>query len=254
MTPPLIERLNPAAILIAAVLYTTPLLTTIDPVSGAVALVIAVPTLLAAGVRPRRFLVSCWPIYLAVPVSALSMLLYGRPGGRLYFEFLLARVTDNSISLAIGISLRVLAVGVPVVVAFASLEPTRLADALAQVLRLPARFVIGALAGMRLFAVFGDDWAAMAQARRARGLGDHGRLRRFFTMSFALLVLAIRRGSALSTAMEARGFGAGPRTWARPSRLHRRDWVAMGVALAIAGVEVGVAATLGAYRLIGSGT
>ncbi len=37
-------------------------------------------------------------------------------------------------------------------------------------------------------------------------------------MAFVLLVFAVRRGTKLATAMEARGFGADvERTWARPS-------------------------------------
>ena len=47
-------------------------------------------------------------------------------------------------------------------------------------------------------------------------------------MAFVLLVFAVRRGTKLAMAMEARGFGADvPRTWARPSRLHSRDAVAV---------------------------
>ena len=43
---------------------------------------------------------------------------------------------------------------------------------------------------------------------------------------FTLLVGAVRRGSRLATAMDARGFDSGiPRTNARGSRLHRRDAV-----------------------------
>ena len=74
----------------------------------------------------------------------------------------------------------------------------------------------------------------MALSRRARGIGDHGAIRRFATMAFALLVLAIRRGSKLATAMEARGLrlrhpahvGArvpGRRARCRAPRDRRRD-------------------------------
>ena len=51
-------------------------------------------------------------------------------------------------------------------------------------------------------------------------------------MSFSLLVLALRRGSRLATAMEAKGFGGPtPRTWARPSRAGWPDIAAVVVCL-----------------------
>ena len=136
------------------------------------------------------------------------------------------RISEGSLTLALATFFRVLAIGLPAVVLFVTVDPTDLADGLAQLLRLPARFVLGALAGMRLLGLLTDDWRALALARRARGVADTGRVRRVLGMAFALLVLSIRRGSTLATAMEARGFGGtGPRTWARESRFGWREWV-----------------------------
>ena len=73
-----------------------------------------------------------------------------------------------------------------------------MADGLAQVWRLPARFVLGTLAGFRLVGEMIADWRMLGLARRARGLGDTGALRRFVTMAFAPLVLAVRRGRKLA--------------------------------------------------------
>lgn len=248
-----LERVNPVTLFAAAVLYSTPLLFTIDAVSAGVALALSVVALLLAGVTLRQLLRRAWPMLIAAPVSAVSMLLYAKPGGTSYGRFLLAEITDNSIELSIAIGLRVLAVGVPTLALLGGIDPTRLADGLAQVVRLPARFVLGALAGMRLFSVFREDWIAMTQARRARGLGDRGLIRRLFTMAFALLVLAIRRGGTLATAMEARGFGAGPRTWARPSTTGWRDTVLLAIALALALLALAVSLAVGSFRLIGAG-
>ena len=244
---------NPVALFGAAVLYSTPMLLTIDLVSALVGLAATLVLIVAARVPWRSVLVRVWPLLLAAPVSATSMLLYAKPGGHSYGRFWLAEITDNSIGLALGIGLRVLAIGVPILVMLGGVDPTRLADGLAQVARLPARFVLGALAGVRLFSVFVDDWTTLEQARRARGLGDSHRIRRFITMAFALLVLAIRRGGDLATAMEARGFGGGPRTWARPSRLGWRDAAVLVGALAVGLFAVSVAVALGSFRLVGSG-
>jgi energy-coupling factor transport system permease protein len=136
-------------------------------------------------------------------------------------------------------------------VLFVTVDPTDLADGLAQVLRLPARFVLGALAGLRMVGLFIDDWRALELARRARGVADRGRYRRFFGMAFALLVLSIRRGSKLATSMEARGFGAPvERTWARQSRFCGREWVLMAIGAAISAIAVAAAAFAGTWNFI----
>jgi len=148
--------------------------------------------------------------------------------------------------------LRVLALGMPAILLFTGIDPTDLADGLAQVWRLPARFVLGALAGFRLITRFVDDWRSLALARRARGLGDTGAVRRWATMAFAMLVIAIRRGSKLATAMEARGFGTARRTWARESRVGRADLVLIVSCLLAVTVALGAAASAGTFWAVWS--
>jgi energy-coupling factor transport system permease protein len=143
----------------------------------------------------------------------------------------------------------VLAIGLPAALLFLRVDPTELADGLAQIARLPARFVLGALAATRLVGLFVEDWRAMALSRRARGIGDHGALRRIATMAFALLVLAIRRGSKLATAMEARGFGSDiPRTWARQSRVGTSDAALLVIAAVIAVIAIASAVWAGTFH------
>ncbi|WP_394552328.1 energy-coupling factor transporter transmembrane component T family protein [Agromyces sp. MMS24-JH15] len=242
-------RVNPVSRLAAAMVLTTPLLLTVDWVSAAVALGIQVALFLLAGITPALLVRRTWPILVAAPITGLSMLLYGEPSGQVYAEFWLARITDGSIELAIAVTVRVLAIGLPAVLLFLDVDPTDLADGLAQVWRLPSRFVLGALAGARLVGLFMDDWRSMSLSRRARGIGDHGAVRRFATMAFALLVLAIRRGSKLATAMEARGFGSDhPRTWARPSPVGWPDAVLIVLAALIAAVSIAAAVAAGTFH------
>ncbi|HEY9425114.1 MAG TPA: energy-coupling factor transporter transmembrane component T, partial [Microterricola sp.] len=128
---------------------------------------------------------------------------------------------------------------------------TELADGLAQVAKLPSRFVLGALAALRLVGLFIDDWRSLQLARRARGVADRGLLRRLLGQAFALLVLSIRRGSKLATAMEARGFGgATRRSWARDSVFGARDWFAIAVGFAIAIAAVTVAVVTGSWNFV----
>ena len=248
-----LDGVNPVAKVAIALVLAVPLLGSLDAVSASTALVLqllCVPlTGLPYGVVVRRLL----PVLAFAPVAAVSMLLYARPGGAVYGAFLFATVSENSISLSVAVFLRVIALALPMILLFSRTDPTELADALAQVAKLPSRFVLGVLAGARTVGLFVDDWRTMALARRARGLGDRGALRRFFSMAFVLLVFAVRRGTKLATAMEARGFGADiERTWSRPSTLSARDAVAVGGAVLLVAAALGAAVATGAFRVVGT--
>lgn len=248
-------RVNALAKLAASLILSVALLLSIDPVSAGVSLALTLVVLPFARLSPRALWRRTWPIGMAAVIGATATVLYGRPDGRMYVEWGVLRISDGSIDLALSILLRVLAIAVPAVILFATTDPTDLADALGQILRLPARFVLGALAGLRMVGLLIDDWRELSLARRARGVADRGRVRRFAGMAFALFVLAIRRGTHLATAMEARGFGAdravvGPRTWARPSRLHPRDAALVLLAAAIACAAVTAAIAAGTWTFV----
>jgi energy-coupling factor transport system permease protein len=139
------------------------------------------------------------------------------------------------------------------VLLFAGIDATALADGLSQLLRLPARFVLGALAAFRLVGLIADDWRSLALARRARGVADRAPLRRFAGQAFGLLVLSLRRATKLATAMEARGFGAPiVRTWARPSRFGGGEWALLAIGAALVAVAVGTSIATGHWRFVGA--
>jgi energy-coupling factor transport system permease protein len=240
----LLRRLHPVAKLITALVLAFGLVLSIDVVSAAIAAACALLLFPLSGLTARELAIRTAPVWIAAPLTGLTILLYGRAEGTVHFEFLLARVSDGSLELALATTLRVLAIGLPAVVLFATVDATELADGLAQVVRLPARFVLGALAALRLVSLLADDWRSLALARRARGVADTGRIRRIAGSAFALLVLAVRRGSRLATAMEGRGFGGDqPRTWARESRLRAADLglIAGGAAVVALAISVSVA-------------
>lgn len=245
-------RFNPVARVLAAVVLSTPLLLSIDRVSAAVALLLEIPLMLALGYGPRDWVRWGWPVLIAAVLAGISMTLYGRPSGEEYFSFLTAHVTSNSVRLGQAIALRVLAIGLPTIALLRGIDPTDLGDGLAQILRLPAKFVLSALAGVRLIGAFRRDWHALGLARRARGLGDHGRFWRAASQALALLIFALRRADTLSTAMDARGFrNAHQRTWARPSRLGALDAVLILSCLLIAVSALGVSVWAGEFRFLG---
>lgn len=249
--PGIVAGINPVAKLAASAVIALPLIVTLDWVSAAVALALESVLFLFAGLRWREFWMRTWPVWLAAPLTALTIALYGAASGQIYVEWFVVRISEGSLALAVATFFRVLAVALPSVVLFVTVDPTDLADGLAQVWHLPARFVLGALAGLRMVGLFLEDWRALELARRARGIADQGRIRRFAGMAFALLVLSIRRGSKLATAMEARGFGApGPRTWARVSRFGGREWMLVTVGVAISALSVSVAVAAGTWNFI----
>ncbi|ERH27464.1 ATP-binding cassette domain-containing protein, partial [Actinomyces sp. oral taxon 172] len=216
----LLARTNPVARVLALLVATTPLLITIDPVSAGVALALELALVPLSGVSARSFFLKATPLALAAPLGALSMLLYASPGGHVYWSFGPAAISEHSMWLASGIGLRMCALVVPAIALLDRIDPTDMGDGLAQILHLPARPVLAALAGARMTSLMAADWKALERARRARGVGDASRIRSFLRGSFSLLVFALRRSGKLATTMEARGFGAaGRRTWARPSRL-----------------------------------
>ena len=245
--------MNPVAKLLTALLIALALVLSVDWVSALTALVLELALIVTLGVRLRPLLIRAGVIAVGAGLTAVTILLYGQSSGTVHWHFLLITVSDGSIALSVATFLRVLAIALPSVFLFLDVEPTELADGLGQVLKLPARFVLGALAGLRLVGLLGQDWQYLGHARRARGVADHARLRRTAGQAFALLVFAVRRGSKLATAMEARGFGAYPtRTWARPSPFGRREIALIAAGLAIAVTSVSVSVATGTWNFIGT--
>ena len=246
-----VARINPVAKLAASGLIAVPLVLTLDWLSAAVAFALECLLFAFAGLGWREFWLRTLPVWFAAPLAALTIALYGETSGQVYVEWFVVRISEGSLALAVATFFRVLAVALPSVVLFVTVDPTDLADGLAQIARLPARFVLGALAGLRMVGLFLDDWRALELARRARGVADRGRIRRFLGMAFALLVLSIRRGSKLATAMEARGFGAPVRrTWARESTFGVREWLLVAIGAAISALAVSAAVAAGTWNFI----
>ncbi|KFF59907.1 ABC transporter [Cryobacterium sp. MLB-32] len=253
--PSAVARLNPVAKLAVALIVSCALLLSIDWVSAGVALLLESILLGWAGLSARQFWLRTAPVWIAAPLASVTTVLYGQDSGTTLWQFGFISVTEGSAALGLAIGLRVLAIGLPGIVLLATTDPTDLADGLAQVLRLPARFVLGGLAGLRLVGMFIEDWRSLTRARRARGVGDGGGVagafRRFVGPAFALLVISVRRGSKLATAMEARGFGSDePRTWARESLFGAADVALIALGVVIAGLAIAVAVWAGTWSFV----
>jgi energy-coupling factor transport system permease protein len=139
------------------------------------------------------------------------------------------RLTEAGLAGGLGLGARIVAIAA-IGVAFAqTTDSTRLVDALVQQAHLPDRFAYGALAAYQALPRLGEDLTTLRQARRIRGLQAswHPRL------LIGLLVLAIRHGDRLALAMDARGFGSGPRSRYRIVRWTWLDAIAAAAALTL---------------------
>jgi energy-coupling factor transport system permease protein len=237
-----LARRNPVAKLLAGLLFTSALLSTLDPLTPTLAIAVELAVLPWFGIGYRALLRRTGPILVSAIGLVVALLLFaGERPGRVLVVLGPIAVTTGMATNVLGLALRLLAVSLPGVLVFATTDPTDLADALVQHVRVPARFAIGALAAFRLLPLLGAQWRLLGLARRARGI-DAGHnpstwLALFGSRLFGLLVGAIRQGTRLAVAMDARGFDSGlPRTSARRQRFGPADWL-----LVLGGAATGTA-------------
>lgn len=230
-------RVNPVAKLGAAAVVAVGLLVTVDLVTASVVLAVELACLPLAGVGWRFLVRRAWPLALAAGGVAIANMVASGAGGT-----------------TIGaISVRLVAIALPGVVAFAATDPVDLADALHQQLRVPARFAYGSLAALRLVPLLSVEWQTIRRARRARGIdagrSPFGAVALFASTVFGLLVAAIRRATRLAAAMESRGFDAGgPRTMARHQVVRAADWALVAASVLVVGGANALAVVVGTWH------
>ncbi|TQN35361.1 energy-coupling factor transport system permease protein [Blastococcus colisei] len=234
-------RINPVAQLSAMAVVTLVLLTSLDVVTPAVVVAAELCLLPAAGLTDLRGLWRrTWPLVLgAGSVGLVNVLLSN----------------EATLVTGVGLGLRVVGLALPGVLLVASTDPVRLADALTIHWRVSTRFAFGALAALRLAPLLVAEFESVRLARRTRGV-EAGRnpvaqARLLGGIAFTLLVGAVRRGSRLATAMDARGFDSGiARTNARGSRLHPRDAGFVAGAVLVCALAVTLSVLTGAWSPI----
>ncbi|ABY22744.1 ABC-type cobalt transport system, permease protein [Renibacterium salmoninarum ATCC 33209] len=249
---PLLSRANPLSKLLAALALAVALVLSLDVVSASAALVMELALLPLAGLRLRTLFVRGWSVLLAAIAGGYGTALLAAKTGAVVLDWGPFLLTSGSLTSALAVVLRSMAIALPGILLLVCTDPTDLADSLAQRAKLPARFVLGALAAMRLVGLLLEEWQTLGMARRARGVGSNagifGRLKASLGQGLALLVQALRRAGRLAVTMEAKGFGTAPRSWARESHFTAVDsWVAAGSTAMIA-ISVGLAVMLGSWN------
>lgn len=230
---------GPLAKLIALALITVALIATIDPVSAAVVAAASFALLPLANIRLLTFLRRIWIFAVAALMAVWGAAIAAEESGRVLVDLGITTISTGSLEMGLALGARAFAIVLPSVLIFSTTDPTDLADALAQQLKLPARFVLGALAAMRLLGLMAEHWTTLGHARRARGLGT-----RFLSQAFGLLVQAIRMATRLAVTMESRGFKAGQRSWARQATFTRADSLVVlgGAVIAVCATAAAIAA------------
>jgi energy-coupling factor transport system permease protein len=253
-----LARVNPVAKLGAALILLVALFASLDGVTALLVLAGLLALLPVSGLSPRTLLGRAWLIGLgALSIGLVNVAFAAEQVGPIVVAIGPLRIGAETLVDGLGLMCRLMAIALAGILATATSQPTEVADALVQQLRMSPRFAIGALAALRLLPVMAREWQTIGMARRARGV-DAGRspiqaVRLFFGRLLALLVGAVRRASRMALAMEARGFGAMPcRTAARVQRMTTGDWAWVAGALALGAGAIGLSLLLGTWRpLIG---
>jgi energy-coupling factor transport system permease protein len=234
-------RANPLARLAPATALGVANVITLDPVTPLLTLAVVAVALPATGLSPRQLTRSTWPLLVAAAtLLAVNTLADPSPG-----------IGWADVAVGTTTATRLLAVALPGLLAFATIDAVDLTDALVQQLHVPPRFGYGALAALRLMPMLAEDWRHQALAARARGISPRGpvaRVRDVMRRVLGLLVTAIRRATRLALALDARGFDGATRATARPSAWTRSDtaWAVGGVGAAAAITVASIA--LGSWR------
>ena len=176
-----LARLNPVTKLAVAAVLGVALLITVDVVTAGTILAVELLALPLTGLGARSLALRLVPL-LAVGTSVTIInAMTADPGGEVLITSGPVELTTDALLAGVSAGLRVCALALPGVVLLSTTDPTDLADALAQRLHLPHRFVLGALAAVRLLTVLTEEWRSLARARRVwvRARWCAGRPRRY---------------------------------------------------------------------------
>jgi energy-coupling factor transport system permease protein len=251
-----LPRANPLAKLGAASFVMVAAFVAVDLFTPTLLVAAELALLPAAGIRLPALGRRLWPLLLAAAVvGLLNAVLAADPVGEPIFKLGPLLATDASVLAGVALAVRLVAIALAGVLALATTDPTHLADSLLQQLRVSPRVAVGSLAGLRALPVLAEEWQTIGLARRARGV-DAGyspvaAVRLFGGRLLALLIRAVRRGTRMAAAMEARGLGARDcRSVARPVRMTRADWLLLAGGAATAAGATLVSVVTGNWRFL----
>jgi energy-coupling factor transport system permease protein len=232
--------MNPRALAAWSAAALVVVLTSTNPVYRVLVLLVALNVLVALRrpeVRLRRLLVA---MAAAAAIAAVLNTLLSHTGAHELFMIpeqipgLGGPVTAESVlyglDVALGLAAAVLAIAPLNVV----LHPHDLIDAFPAVLQRTAALTGAAL---NLVPAVARNAVAISEAQRMRGSGGT-RLRDWHAVAAPVVLSALDDSLQVAEAMEARGFGSGPRSRYRTTRIAAADAVVIACSLAAAALVV----------------
>lgn len=239
-----IGNLHPIAKLGITAVITIGLLLSLDSVTPTIILLVEVLALPFVGLRFRTIAIRAGALLIVAAILVLVNAAFsGNGDGFVFIDWGPFLLSTEGIATTLVIGMRVLALSLPAVLLLSTTDPVLLADGAQQQLKVPARYAMSSVIGLRLLPLLATDWSEMSAARRARGLTSANPIRAVgagISRTVGLLVIALRRAVRMAMAMQARGFDPyAPRSFARESQLRPVDYLAMALAaLLVVGASV----------------
>ena len=195
------DLLNPITILFASTMAFIGSFWSQSMIIGLVSLLPLIIILPLSFRTPKRALIRLVPILFGVLTLAWSVVLLGG-----------LPLSDLSAwELGFSEGLRVMVMVAPGALLMESIEATRLSAALAQKLKLPARFATTMSVGLNQMGQMFNNFEAILFTRQVRGILQNNPFKLYASAIFALLVATLRTAEIQALAMDARGFSAAKR-------------------------------------------
>ncbi|WP_085507819.1 energy-coupling factor transporter transmembrane component T family protein [Thalassobacillus devorans] len=154
---------------------------------------------------------------------------------------------------AVSLALRVLGFALLSLLFILTTNKTDFLLSLMQQLKLSPKIAYGVLAGYRFLPLMLTELKTIRMAHRIRGVhrgrGISGRVRELKRYVIPLLASAIRKAERTAVAMESKGFtGSRQRTFYRTMNVSYKDWVFLGMVLALYGISVYASVSWGYFE------
>ncbi|MFJ7933904.1 energy-coupling factor transporter transmembrane component T family protein [Sporosarcina sp. NPDC096371] len=159
-------------------------------------------------------------------------------GGTIIWTWNSIEVTDEQLSRALSLALRVIAFSAISLLFVLTTQPVTFIMSLMQQFRLSPKLAYSILVGYQFLPVIKEEFIQIRHAHRLRGVGMEKwwwqRLLGMRRMLIPLLAAAVRKAERSAFAMEARGFTGQPRTaFFKPVPVRLHDWVLVALFMTI---------------------
>ncbi|WBW50487.1 energy-coupling factor transporter transmembrane component T [Peptoniphilus equinus] len=199
--------------------------------------------LVVKGIKPLR-----WILLITFVINLLFI-----PGGKTLVQFGVVRVTETGLQTAVLMAIRLVFLVMGTSMLTLTTSPIELTDGIELLLNplkrigVPAHEIAMMMTiALRFIPTLVEETDKIMKAQMARGADFESgnlmaRARNLVPLLVPLFINSFRRADELATAMEARCYrGGGGRTKYRQLHIQSRDYIAVGVMVALAAVLIGI--------------